>query len=104
MRFTNAGLFPPSDVKATSYEIITSLSEQETTAVWRYDSPAPGLVLAEHVSQIVSVDGNAAWYNSWETYYQTPGGEAVEMTLGKQLVHAFEVQAGDLKNRAESLA
>ncbi|KAJ9212761.1 hypothetical protein DTO166G4_5573 [Paecilomyces variotii] len=104
MRFTNAGLFPPTDVKATSYEIITSLSDQETTAVWRYDSPAPALVLAEHVSQVVSVDENTAWYNSWETYYQVLGGVAVEMTLGKQLVNAFEVQAGDLKNRAESLS
>ncbi|GAD95213.1 hypothetical protein THITE_2127786 [Paecilomyces variotii No. 5] len=103
MRFTNAGLFPPSDVKATSYEIITSLSEEDTTAVWRFDSPAPSLVLAEHVSQIVPVDENTAWYNSWETYYHAVGGVAIEMTLGKELVNAFEVQAEDLKKRAESM-
>lgn len=103
MQFTNAGLFPPTDVKATSYEIITSLSPEETTVVWHYDSPAPALILAEHVSQVVPIDSNTAMYNSWETYYQAPGSATVEMTLGNELLNAFAVQAGDLKKRAESM-
>jgi Polyketide cyclase / dehydrase and lipid transport. len=104
MRFTSAGLFGPTEVKATSFEVITSLSPEDTTAVWRYDSPAPALILAEQVSQVVPIDQHTAVYNSWETYYQAPGGVTVEMTLGNELLHAFAVQAGDLKSRAERLA
>ncbi|CRG89391.1 hypothetical protein PISL3812_06427 [Talaromyces islandicus] len=101
MHFTEAQLVPLFNT--TSNEIITSLDPANTTAVWRFDSPTPGLILAEHVSQVVPLGDNRSWYNSWETYYKS-ASILVEATLGEKLISAFEIQGEDLKRRAESLA
>jgi hypothetical protein len=101
MHFTEAQLLPLFNT--TSNEIITFLDPENTTAVWRFDSATPALILAEHVSQVVSLGDNRSWYNSWETYYKS-ASILVETTLGEKLISAFEIQGEDLKKRAESLA
>ncbi|KAH8698959.1 hypothetical protein BGW36DRAFT_426640 [Talaromyces proteolyticus] len=100
MRFTDANLFPLFNT--TSDEIITSLSPENTTAVWRYDIPTPALILAEHVSQLTSLGESQSFYNSWETYYRA-ASLLVDITLQEKLISAFEQQGKDLKQRAESL-
>jgi hypothetical protein len=101
MHFTESELVPL--INTTSNEIITSLDPEHTTAVWRYDSPTPALILAEHVSQVVPLGDNRSWYNSWETYYRS-ASIVLEATLGEKLISAFEIQGEDLKKRAERLA
>jgi hypothetical protein len=100
MTFTDALLLPFGATTQTN-EIVTALDAENTTGVWRYDSPAPLLIWAEHVSQITELDDGESAYVSWETYYGA-GSVAAQLALGSKLKTAFAVQGQNLKAKAEA--
>lgn len=104
MTFTTAGLFP-FGANTTSNEIISGLypAKSQTTAIWKFDTPTPGLIDAEHVSRIIDLGGGKARYLSYESYYGL-GSALIQALEGQQLVKQFKVQGQDLKKRAESKA
>jgi hypothetical protein len=88
MRFTTARLYPGSTT--SSDEVITILDAAHTVAAWRYDDRfTPGLLAAEHVSNVTEMREGWSKYVSWETFYG-PIAVGIQATLGRKLQDAFE--------------
>jgi len=96
MNFTNAGLFPPTNITFNSLEIITVLRPY-IEATWK--SAVPNST-AEHVNLILPIGGQSL-YISYETFYgpTAQGFRPLEPALN----HQFRVEARDTKRRAESI-
>lgn len=99
MRFTTARLNP--DNTTNSDEVITILDAANTVTAWRYDDrPTPGLLAAEHVSNVTETREGWSRYVSWETFYG-PIAVRIQETLASRLQDAFEAQGEDLRVYAE---